>query len=59
MGVIDLLAQHGVQVGDRAAVFALLQRLPLAVRSKVVMWEEYLGGRGERSTAAERAALSA
>jgi len=59
MAVTDLLAQHGVAVEDRGAVFALLQRLPLAARSKVVMWEEYLGGRGERSTAVERAALSA
>lgn len=59
MAITDLLAQHGVQVEDRVAVFALLLRLPLAGRSRVVMWEEYLGGRGERSTAAERAALSA
>ena len=59
MAVTEVLAQHGVAVEDRAAVFALLQRLPLAARSRVVMWEEYLGGRGERSTAGERATLSA
>lgn len=59
MGITDLLGQHGVGVDDRAAVFALLARLPLAARAKVVMWEEYLGGRGERSTADERETLSA
>ncbi len=59
MGVTDLLAQHGVDVADRHAVYALLLRLPLAGRSRVVLWEEYLAGRGERSTAEERAALSA
>ena len=59
MGVTDLLGQHGVALEDREAVFALLRRLPLAGRSRVVLWEEYLGGRGERSTAEERATLSA
>ena len=59
MGVTDLLEQHGVDVGDRSAVYALLLRLPLAARSRVVLWDEYLAARGERSTPDERAALSA
>ncbi len=59
MALIDLLGQHGVDVRDRAAVFALLRRLPLAPASRLELWFDYVRGRGEQVTDAERAALSA
>lgn len=59
MSVRDLLEQHGVDVGDRAAVFRLLQQLPLAPRSRVEMWFEYARAQGFEVTADQRAALSA
>ena len=59
MALVDLLGQHGVDVGDRQAVFALLRRLPLAQGSRLELWFDYVQGRGEQVTDAERAALSA
>lgn len=58
MALADLLAQHGVSADDRAAVFQFLRSAPLAARSKVEMWEEYVRGRGEQATSSERATLS-
>ncbi len=57
MAVADLLAQYGVDVGDRAAVYELLLRLPLAGRSRVALWEEYVRSRGFASTEQERREL--
>jgi hypothetical protein len=57
VAVWDLLAQHGVPVEDRQAVFALLRALPLAPRARVEAWAEYLARRGETMTDAERDAL--
>ncbi|MGH7751466.1 MAG: hypothetical protein ACREN5_01505 [Gemmatimonadales bacterium] len=59
MALVDLLGQHGVDVSDKAAVYELLLRLPLAGRSRVELWSEYVRGRGEEVTDGERAALSA
>ncbi len=57
MAVADLLAQYGVDAGDRTAVYELLLRLPLAGRSRVVLWEEYAQGRGFVATEQERREL--
>lgn len=57
MALRDLLAEHGVDVHDRAAVYALLRRLPLAARARVVLWEEYSAESGVSPTEEERRAL--
>lgn len=59
MAVTDLLAQYGVDAGDRVAVYELLRRLPLAARSRVELWEEYARGRGFAVSSDERRELSA
>ena len=57
MAVRDLLEQHGVDVADRSAVFALLRRLPLANRSKVALWEEYAQAQGFEVQRDDRTAI--
>ncbi len=57
MALVELLAQYGVDVADQAAVFALLKRLPIARRSKVVLWHEYAQSRGFVVSDGQRAAL--
>ncbi len=59
MALVDLLAQHGVDVADKAGVFELLRRLPLAPRSRLVLWHEYAESRGFEVTDGERRTLFA
>jgi hypothetical protein len=59
VGIREILEQHGVDVGDREAVYRTLLALPIAGRSRVALWAEYLSTRGEQMTDAEREALSA
>jgi len=58
VAIREVLEEHGVDVADRAAVFALLVRLPFSSRARVEAWMEYLRARGEVMSTDERARLS-